>query len=160
MNCSQQSATLGGVCWLIALVVKDWKKWSPPAFTNSGNFQSYCQKLFTLESKSVHFLPVRSNCVNVLVTTTQLIPALAKILLYSLGGAFPIENIYSATKIGKGTIWNVVTSVFGVFHNCIYISEWFSLKQFSISTSRKFGNTSNNRITCNSWCMCIFYESS
>lgn len=36
-----------------------------------------------------------------LVTTTQLIPALAKVLLYSLGGAFPIENIYSATKIGK-----------------------------------------------------------
>ena len=32
---------------------------------------------------------------------TQLIPALAKVLLYSLGGAFPIENIYSATKIGK-----------------------------------------------------------
>lgn len=37
---------------------------------------------------------------NVLVTTTQLIPALAKVLLYSLGSAFPIENIYSATKIG------------------------------------------------------------
>lgn len=43
----------------------------------------------------------RSNCVNVLVTTTQLIPALAKVLLYSLGAVFPIENIYSATKIGK-----------------------------------------------------------
>jgi len=40
----------------------------------------------------------------VLVTTTQLIPALAKVLLYSLGGAFPIENIYSATKIGKKII--------------------------------------------------------
>lgn len=38
---------------------------------------------------------------NVLVTTTQLIPALSKVLLYSLGGVFPIENIYSATKIGK-----------------------------------------------------------
>lgn len=44
---------------------------------------------------------IRSNCVNVLVTTTQLIPALAKVLLYSLGSAFPIENIYSATKIGE-----------------------------------------------------------
>lgn len=38
---------------------------------------------------------------NILVTTTQLIPALAKVLLYGLGIAFPIENIYSATKIGK-----------------------------------------------------------
>lgn len=51
-----------------------------------------------------YFSHFRSNCVNVLVTTTQLIPALAKVLLYSLGGAFPIENIYSATKIGKKII--------------------------------------------------------
>ncbi|KAI4787109.1 hypothetical protein KUCAC02_036678, partial [Chaenocephalus aceratus] len=42
-----------------------------------------------------------SNCVNILVTTTQLIPALAKVLLYGLGIVFPIENIYSATKIGN-----------------------------------------------------------
>ncbi|VTJ79237.1 Hypothetical predicted protein, partial [Marmota monax] len=49
--------------------------------------------------KSLSIISTRSNCVNVLVTTTQLIPALAKVLLYSLGGAFPIENIYSATKI-------------------------------------------------------------
>lgn len=46
----------------------------------------------------------RSNCVNILVTTTQLIPALAKVLLYGLGIVFPIENIYSATKIGKDCI--------------------------------------------------------
>lgn len=38
---------------------------------------------------------------NVLVTTTQLVPALAKVLLYGLGDVFPIENIYSATKIGN-----------------------------------------------------------
>lgn len=38
---------------------------------------------------------------NILVTTTQLIPALAKVLLYGLGVVFPIENIYSATKIGE-----------------------------------------------------------
>lgn len=37
---------------------------------------------------------------NVLVTTTQLVPALAKVLLYGLGDVFPVENIYSATKIG------------------------------------------------------------
>lgn len=43
---------------------------------------------------------LRPNCVNVMVTTTQLIPALSKVLLYGLGGAFPIENIYSATKTG------------------------------------------------------------
>lgn len=43
----------------------------------------------------------RSNCLNVMVTTTQLVPALAKCLLYGLGGIFPLENIYSATKVGE-----------------------------------------------------------
>ena len=43
----------------------------------------------------------RGKCMNVLVTTTQLVPALAKVLLYGLGDVFPIENIYSATKIGS-----------------------------------------------------------
>lgn len=41
-------------------------------------------------------LTFRPNCVNVLVTTTHLIPALAKILLYGLGPHFPVENVYSA----------------------------------------------------------------
>lgn len=43
---------------------------------------------------------------NVLVTTTQLVPALAKVLLYGLGDVFPIENIYSATKIGAYKKYN------------------------------------------------------
>lgn len=42
----------------------------------------------------------RGKCMNVLVTTTQLVPALAKVLLYGLGDIFPVDNIYSATKIG------------------------------------------------------------
>uniref|UniRef100_A0A3Q2PUL2 Eyes absent homolog n=1 Tax=Fundulus heteroclitus TaxID=8078 RepID=A0A3Q2PUL2_FUNHE len=53
------------------------------------------------------------NCVNVLVTTTQLIPALAKVLLYSLGSVFPIENIYSATKIGKESCFERIMQRFG-----------------------------------------------
>ena len=48
---------------------------------------------------------------NVLVTTTQLVPALAKVLLYGLGGVFNIENVYSATKIGEPQ--RVVASVHG-----------------------------------------------
>ncbi|XP_037856799.2 protein phosphatase EYA4 isoform X7 [Chlorocebus sabaeus] len=61
--------------------------------------------------KSLSIISTRSNCVNVLVTTTQLIPALAKVLLYSLGGAFPIENIYSATKIVQSEDTSVVSTV-------------------------------------------------
>ena len=43
----------------------------------------------------------RNKYVNVLVTTTQLVPALSKVLLYGFGGVFDVENIYSAAKIGK-----------------------------------------------------------
>ncbi|XP_036405899.1 eyes absent homolog 4 isoform X3 [Megalops cyprinoides] len=63
--------------------------------------------------KSLSIISSRSNCVNVLVTTTQLIPALAKVLLYSLGAAFPIENIYSATKIGKESCFERIMQRFG-----------------------------------------------
>ncbi|XP_071997608.1 protein phosphatase EYA4 isoform X13 [Engystomops pustulosus] len=63
--------------------------------------------------KSLSLISTRSNSVNVLVTTTQLIPALSKVLLYSLGGVFPIENIYSATKIGKEHCFQRIMSRFG-----------------------------------------------
>ncbi|MGH0131074.1 UNVERIFIED_CONTAM: hypothetical protein FKN15_044986, partial [Acipenser sinensis] len=69
--------------------------------------------------KSLSIISSRSNCVNVLVTTTQLIPALAKVLLYSLGGVFPIENIYSATKIGKESCFERIVSRFGT--NITYV---------------------------------------
>ncbi|XP_068198206.1 eyes absent homolog 4 isoform X8 [Antennarius striatus] len=69
--------------------------------------------------KSLSIISSRSNCVNVLVTTTQLIPALAKVLLYSLGSVFPIENIYSATKIGKESCFERIVSRFGT--NITYV---------------------------------------
>ncbi|KZS06546.1 putative Eyes absent [Daphnia magna] len=66
--------------------------------------------------KNVHLAP---NCVNVLVTTTQLVPALAKVALYGLGGVFAIENIYSATKIGKESCFERIVSRFG--RKCTYV---------------------------------------
>ncbi|XP_078712437.1 protein phosphatase EYA1-like isoform X2 [Lampetra fluviatilis] len=67
----------------------------------------------TLALKSLSLIYSRGNCVNVLVTTTQLVPALAKVLLYGLGGVFPIENIYSATKIGKESSFERIIARFG-----------------------------------------------
>ncbi|XP_078029902.1 protein phosphatase EYA4 isoform X4 [Epinephelus lanceolatus] len=69
--------------------------------------------------KSLSIISSRNNCVNVLVTTTQLIPALAKVLLYSLGSVFPVENIYSATKIGKESCFERIVSRFGT--NITYV---------------------------------------
>ncbi|CAM4634034.1 unnamed protein product [Leuciscus chuanchicus] len=46
-------------------------------------------------------------------TTTQLVPALAKVLFYGLGDVFPIENIYSAIKIGKESCFERIIARFG-----------------------------------------------
>ncbi|XP_062444888.1 eyes absent homolog 2 isoform X5 [Rhea pennata] len=69
--------------------------------------------------KALNLIHSRSNCVNVLVTTTQLIPALAKVLLYGLGTVFPIENIYSATKTGKESCFERIMQRFG--RKAVYI---------------------------------------
>ncbi|XP_071966685.1 protein phosphatase EYA2 isoform X3 [Engystomops pustulosus] len=63
--------------------------------------------------KALNLIHARPNCVNVLVTTTQLIPAIAKVLLYGLGTVFPIENIYSATKTGKECCFERIMQRFG-----------------------------------------------
>ncbi|XP_061487377.1 eyes absent homolog 2 isoform X5 [Rhineura floridana] len=69
--------------------------------------------------KALDLIHSRPNCVNVLVTTTQLIPALAKVLLYGLGPVFPIENIYSATKTGKESCFERIMQRFG--RKAVYI---------------------------------------
>ncbi|XP_059562838.1 eyes absent homolog 2 isoform X1 [Myotis daubentonii] len=69
--------------------------------------------------KALNLIHSRPNCVNVLVTTTQLIPALAKVLLYGLGSVFPIENIYSATKTGKESCFERIMQRFG--RKAVYI---------------------------------------
>nr|QRF78286.1 Eya [Terebratalia transversa] len=73
----------------------------------------------SLALKSLSIVNSRSNCVNVLVTTTQLVPALAKVVLYGLGGVFNIENVYSATKIGKESCFERIVSRFG--RKCTYV---------------------------------------
>nr|SVE92913.1 EOG090X0398 [Moina brachiata] len=73
----------------------------------------------TLVTKCLELINSRPNCVNVLVTTTQLVPALAKVALYGLGGVFDIENIYSATKIGKESCFERIVSRFG--RKCTYV---------------------------------------
>lgn len=60
----------------------------------------------TMAIKCLTMIDQRPNCVNVLVTSNQLVAALAKVLLFGLAQIFPAENIYSANKIGE-IYWNV-----------------------------------------------------
>lgn len=48
-----------------------------------------------------------------MVTTTQLVPAIAKCMLYELGPVFNIDNVYSATKIGKESCFERIIQRFG-----------------------------------------------
>ena len=50
----------------------------------------------SLTTKCLNMIAQRENCINVLVTTTQLAPAISKLLLFGLGQLFSIDNIYSA----------------------------------------------------------------
>jgi hypothetical protein len=68
--------------------------------------KNLCGKKFIFEC-------FRKNCVNVLVTTCQLVPALSKTLLYGLSHVFDIENIYSSTKIGRESCFERIHTRFG-----------------------------------------------
>ncbi|XP_076634263.1 eya transcriptional coactivator and phosphatase 2 isoform X4 [Colletes latitarsis] len=69
--------------------------------------------------KCLSLINKRSHCINILVTTTQLVPALSKVLLFGIGGIFPIENIYSASRIGKESCFGRVNARFG--RRCTYV---------------------------------------
>ncbi|XP_047240658.1 eyes absent homolog 3 isoform X2 [Girardinichthys multiradiatus] len=90
----------------------------------------------TTALKSLLLIQSRGKCMNVLVTTTQLVPALAKVLLYGLGDIFPIENIYSATKIGKESCFERIVSRFGKKVTYVVIGdgrdEEFAAKQHNM----------------------------
>jgi hypothetical protein len=51
--------------------------------------------------KCLNIIQSRPGCVNVIVTQNQLVPALAKIIVYGLGPIFEAENVYCAAKIGN-----------------------------------------------------------
>ncbi|XP_041717540.1 eyes absent homolog 1-like isoform X5 [Coregonus clupeaformis] len=98
----------------------------------------------TLALKALTLIHSRSNCVNILVTTTQLIPALAKVLLYGLGIVFPIENIYSATKIGKESCFERVIQRFGRKVVYVVVGDGVEEEQGSKKHNMPFWRISNH----------------
>ncbi|CAL8373597.1 unnamed protein product [Boreogadus saida] len=86
--------------------------------------------------KSLLLIQSRGKCLNILVTTTQLVPALAKVLLYGLGEVFSIDTIYSATKIGKESCFERIVSRFGKKVTYVVIGdgrdEEFAAKQHNM----------------------------
>jgi len=84
------------------------------------DLESVTDSWLTLAMKSLNIINQRPNCINVLATTTQLVPALAKLFLYGLAEVFGIENVYSATKIGKESCFERIIQRFG--RNVTYVA--------------------------------------
>ncbi|XP_027197901.2 eya transcriptional coactivator and phosphatase 2 [Dermatophagoides pteronyssinus] len=69
--------------------------------------------------KTLSFIKTRSNCLNVLISSSPLIYTLTKLLIFQLGPYFSIGNIYSCSKTSKEHTLNRVLNRFG--SNCTYI---------------------------------------
>uniref|UniRef100_A0A8C4QHK0 Eyes absent homolog n=1 Tax=Eptatretus burgeri TaxID=7764 RepID=A0A8C4QHK0_EPTBU len=78
-----------------------------------AEIETLTESWLTIALKSLSIVHSRGSSANVLVTTTQLVPAISKLLLYGLGEVFPIENVYSASKTGKESCFERITSRFG-----------------------------------------------
>ncbi|GAV07135.1 hypothetical protein RvY_17011 [Ramazzottius varieornatus] len=78
----------------------------------------------------------RPKCANVLVTGNQLPNAVAKVLLFGLGPVFPVENIYSSTKVGKDTCFERINHRFG--KNCTYVVVGNGPEEESAAKENKF----------------------
>jgi len=85
-----------------------------------SDLETVTDSWLTLAMKSLNIIHQRPNCINVLATTTQLVPALAKLFLYGLAEVFGIENVYSATKIGKESCFERIIQRFG--RNVTYVA--------------------------------------
>lgn len=76
-----------------------------------------------LSMQALQLIHQRQDSVNILVTTTQLVPALAKCLLHGLGEMFPVQNIYSATAIGKESCFERIMARFSTKVTYIAIGD-------------------------------------
>ena len=62
-----------------------------------------------------------------IIFAVQLVAALTKILLFGLGPIFPVENVYSATKIGKEACFERIATKFGRKSTYVVIGKLVSI---------------------------------
>ena len=118
--------------------------------TLTSDLETSTDQWLNLALKCLQLIQGRPDCVNVIVTQvlimivvvgivvililltqTQLVAALTKILLFGLGPLFPVENVYSATKIGKEACFERIMSKFGRKSTYVVVGEFFLLHSMS-----------------------------
>ncbi|XP_039271941.2 protein phosphatase EYA1-like [Styela clava] len=98
-----------------------------------------------LAIKSLALIHERSYGINILVTTTQLVPTLAKLMLYGLAKYFPIDHVYSATDIGKRRCFEKIVNAFGKDAEYVVIGDRIHDKQAAEEMHFKFWKVQGHR---------------
>lgn len=80
----------------------------------------------------------RARSVNVLVADAQLGYALSKVLAFGLGPSFPIENIYSSSKIGKEQCFQRIRDRYGKKNTYIVVGDGPEEEDAAKSVSARF----------------------
>lgn len=75
--------------------------------------ETHSDNWYSMAMKCLNTTMTRPNCVNVIVTQTQLVASLTKVLLFGLAPTFDVENIYSAAKCGKEACFDRIVQRFG-----------------------------------------------
>uniref|UniRef100_A0A8C4GKS4 Eyes absent homolog n=1 Tax=Dicentrarchus labrax TaxID=13489 RepID=A0A8C4GKS4_DICLA len=135
--------------------------WLTHALKSLVGTNPYSTDIYSRSIRCSLYVSHRSNCVNVLVTTTQLIPALAKVLLYSLGSVFPVENIYSATKIGKESCFERIVSRFGTNITYVVVGDGKDEEHAASQVNKQFLNSDpSDHVTLlpSSPCLFVFLQ--
>ncbi|XP_014681908.1 PREDICTED: eyes absent homolog 4-like [Priapulus caudatus] len=87
------------------------------------NIESFSERWLDVARTCLSVIGARLNCENVIVTSTRLLPALAKLLLYDFGAFFPIENVYSAAETGKKACFERISLRFGRAANYLVLGN-------------------------------------
>lgn len=128
--CFNAAGVRGGVDWMRKLAFRyrrikelyNASKGSPAALLGPKSehwlrlreeIENFTGSWLTLAMRCLQMIASKPGYTNVLVTTTQLVPAASKLIIFGLAPVFPIENVYSATKIGKENSFERIASRFG-----------------------------------------------
>ncbi|VDP06546.1 unnamed protein product [Soboliphyme baturini] len=84
-----------------------------------SDIENFTDSWHALVLKCVSIISSRSHYANVLIASSSLIPAYAKLLLYGMASFFPLENVYSSVKIGKEASLQRILSRYG--KKCTYV---------------------------------------
>ncbi|UXI16852.1 DNA repair protein [Sarcoptes scabiei] len=94
-------------------------------------FDLYSKDWIQPALKALSFIKTRTDCLNVIISSSPLIFTLSKILMFNLGPYFSISNVYSCSKTSKEHTLNRILNRFGTACTYIVIGKGLEEQQLS-----------------------------